>query len=485
MRHVSFVQALACVATLGVAAPAFAAGPAPTYNKDIAPILNSKCVTCHRTGEIAPMALTSYKDVRPWVRSIKQKVSNREMPPWFADAKHSLPIDRDSSLTPDQISTIVAWVDAGAPQGTGEAPPAPKFVNGWHWDREPDAIIEMPMEWSVPGEGEIPNFTIWAPNPYKGRDTYLNAVELRPTNLAVTHHIGLRAAPLPAGTKLGRGKTWKDGPVTDFVPVFPDGTSFNEVSGGDINEVLEAGGDDAEAIRKKRSQVQLEAFNGQSNGNLLLFYVPGGGFYNFPDGAVKVIHDNDYLAWGMHYTPTGKPEKDRTRFGMWFAKNQPKYEIMTSRIGQTHVVEGEEVQSASKIPNIPPFADDWKITAITAFQDDITIYGMWPHMHLRGKDTTVIATYPDGREQIILHTPKWDFNWQLQYQFKEPVHLPAGSTLKAVGHFDNTVSNKWNPAPDKPVYWSEQSWDEMFNTWMEYSVDKNVIPVQKQTTQQH
>jgi hypothetical protein len=105
----------------------------------------------------------------------------------------------------------------------------------------------------------------------------------------------------------------------------------------------------------------------------------------------------------------------------------------------------------------------------------VTLYGVWPHMHLRGKDMTFIATYPDGREEVLLHVPKYEFRWQLQYEFVTPVRLPAGSTIKAIGHYDNSARNPSNPAPDKPVYWSEQSSDEMFNGWMELSVDRNVI----------
>ena len=105
----------------------------------------------------------------------------------------------------------------------------------------------------------------------------------------------------------------------------------------------------------------------------------------------------------------------------------------------------------------------------------MTLYGVWPHMHFRGKDMMFIATYPDGREEVLLNVPKYDFRWQLQYSFVTPVHLPAGSTIKAIGHYDNSAANKNNPAPDAPVHWSEQSWDEMFNGWMELSVDRHVI----------
>jgi hypothetical protein len=146
-------------------------------------------------------------------------------------------------------------------------------------------------------------------------------------------------------------------------------------------------------------------------------------------------------------------------------------------VGQTHIVEGKEVSGSGfrgtggwrDVPSIPPHAEDWRITGITAFQDDVTVYSLWPHMYLRGKDMTFVITYPDGREAIILSVPKYDFNWQIQYELDKPLKVPAGSTVKMIGHFDNSAKNKFNSAG---VYWSEQSWDEMFNGFMEYSVDK-------------
>ena len=154
-------------------------------------------------------------------------------------------------------------------------------------------------------------------------------------------------------------------------------------------------------------------------------------------------------------------------------------EVLSRRIGQTHIAEGTELVASNldnngrpRIPVIPAGDPDWAITGITAFQDDVTLYILWPHMHLRGKDMTFVVTYPDGREEVILHVPNYDFNWQLPYELDAPLRIPAGSTMKTIGHFDNSIQNRYNPAPDKEVYWDEQSWDEMFNGRIDYTVDK-------------
>jgi hypothetical protein len=439
----------------------------PTFNGDIAPIFYSKCVTCHRTGEAAPMPLMTYEDARPWARAIKTRVLAREMPPWFADPKVGRELANNPTLTDEQIATVVAWVDAGAPRGSGTpspGPPVPAFAEGWHTfkGRPPDAIVEMPIPFEIPAEGGLPVFTLWAPNPF-AQDKFVEAVELRPGVAAAVHHSDVTARTLPPGTVLGRGRAWKGGPLVDFVPVYPDGRSYNELAAGDLNA--------SPTVLRNETLATTDD-------NRLLFYVPGGGFQQFPAGAVKRISAGNVLAWSLHYTPTGKPERDRHRLGLWFAQAPHTHEVITKRIGEAHIIEGKEFVAGAQrngFPVIPPFASDWKITAITPFQEDVTVYGMWPHMHLRGKDMMFVATYPDGREEVLLNVPKYDFRWQLQYELAEPVHLPAGSTIKAIGHYDNSTRNKYNPGPDKPVYWSEQSWDEMFNGWMEISIDRHVI----------
>jgi hypothetical protein len=445
------------------------AQPGPTFNRDVAPIMFAKCVSCHRPGELAPMSLLTYEAARPWARAIRAQVDTRAMPPWFADRAFSRPMANDNSLTEAEIATILQWVDRGAPEGDGVPPETPAFAEGWRQvnGRPPDAVLEMEAV-DIPATGVLPIFTVWSPNPFK-EDKFIEAVELRPGAVGAVHHSDVTARALPPGTMLGKGRAWPGGPMIPSVPVFADGRSFNELTG----EPEAAAATDTTSRR-----VSSEGVFQSRDDNRLLFYVPGGGFQRFPSGAVKRISAGNFLAWGLHYTPTGKPERDRHRLALWFAQSPHTHEVITKRIGEAHIVDRREfVADATHrdFPPIPPHADDWPITAITPIQDDVTIYGLWPHMHLRGKDMTFIATYPDGREEVLLHVPKYDFRWQLQYELRSPVRLPAGSTIKAIGHYDNSRGNKNNPAPEKPVYWSEQTSDEMFNGWMELSTDRHVI----------
>ena len=202
------------------------------------------------------------------------------------------------------------------------------------------------------------------------------------------------------------------------------------------------------------------------SGTRFCCYVPGGNFQQFREGAGKRIPTHGYIAWGLHYTPIGRPVMDRTRVGLWFQKEMT-HEIVEISTGRTtHIVQGKQLVDDEftpvrtsgvgnagfpAIPVIPPQTKNWAITSIRAFEDDTTLYVLWPHMHTRGKEMKYMLTYPDGREQVLLSVPNYDFNWQLFYELKEPLKIPAGSTIKTIGSYDNSAANKWNPAPHKEV----------------------------------
>jgi len=457
---------LALIATIhATAARPVGAAPAavPTFAKDVAPIVFNNCASCHRAGEVAPMTLTSYEDVRPWAKVIKTKVVSREMPPWGADPAHSLKMRNDRSLTQAQIDTIVAWVDGGAPKGSdADLPPVPKFADGWTFGREPDYILEMPVEASIPAEGELGVQMFYSPVPWS-EDRFAETLEIRPGNRAVVHHAGVFVVDIPEGAKIVDGRL-----------ITPGGKAAT-----DRGEGL-AGRADTTAL---------------PGANKLLSWVPGRGVDSHRADVGKRIPAGKYINWQVHYNPIGKPEKDRTRLGIWFNKVPVRHEVLIRQAGDAlattkdglslYRAEGKEVEYAaeestttrrrSKTPNIPPYAEDWSLTGITPVTEDITLYAMSPHMHLRGKSLRWVIVYPDGREQTILDVPKFDFNWQIQYELAEPLHIPAGSKILGIGKYDNSAKNRWNPAPNLEVFWSEQSWDEMYQPFTEYSVDSQVV----------
>lgn len=423
----------------------------PTYAKDVAPILNNKCASCHRPGEVAPMPLLSYDQVRPWARAIRRNVADRVMPPWGAEPGHR-PLRNDQSLSAKEIDTILQWVDGGAPRGNdADMPPPPRFASGWRGG-EPGHVFKMP-EFQVPAEGEIPMEYFWVQNPFN-EDVWVDRLELWPGNTRVVHHIRVDIVNLPTaeGYKVVNNRLFG-----------PDGKEVKGEQGGRSTDHL---------------------FLTADSTFYLIAYVPGNGVQQYATGTGKRIKAGQWVRFNLHYQATGQPEIDQSRLGLWFTKTPATREIYEGTVGRpvskasTELSTGRQVFVQGKaigdapLPTIPPYAEDWKIVGVTTITEPITIYAFWPHMHLRGKSLKWVVTWPDGREETVLNVPKYDFNWQLNYEFETPLKLPVGSKLTASATYDNSLKNKYNPAPDREVFWSQQSWDEMFSPHMVYTLDR-------------
>ena len=439
---------------------------APTFTKDVAPIVFNKCANCHRPGEVAPMPLTSYAEVRPWSKAIREEVLTKNMPPWYADPKTStIKFLNDRRLSQKEIDTITAWVDAGAPKGNdADLPPFPKYATGWTLG-EPDIVIPMPVDFEVPAEGELPMQNFYVPVPFT-EERWVEAIELRPGTASVVHHSIANVVQLPEGTKLVNGRAVR--PDTGSAPNAAPATARG---GGGLSET---GG--REVFQSQDAFLRAGAFK-------LVGQAPGKGFERHHPGTAKKINPGWYIQFNMHYQPSGRVEKDRSLLGLWFAKKPVHHEVLTKgvtdtifiagkELSETRMVDGREVKVRGRIPNIPPRVDNWEISGHMIVKEDITLSAFAPHMHLRGKDIKYTLVLPDGRQQVLLDVPRFDFNWQLHYELAEPLKIPAGSKIVAVAHYDNSLKNPYNPAPDKEVFWSEQSWDEMFIPWLEYTVDR-------------
>ena len=292
---------VAATAAAQSAAPA-APASAPTFAKDVAPIMFAKCANCHRPGEVAPMSLLSYSDARPWAKAIKAKVMAREMPPWGAEsASHAADAQRRQPERQGNSDTMAAWVDAGAPRGNdADLPPAPTFAEGWTYGREPDYILEMPVEFDIPAEGELGVQTFFSKMPFT-EDKFAEVLEMRPSNRAVVHHSGVFVVDIPEGSQIVDGRL-----------VGPDGKPFMERT--------EAG----------LPRTETGALPGASK---LLSWVPGRGLDVHRANVGKRIPAGKYLNWQLHYNPTGKPEKDRSRLGIWFNKVPVTHELLIRQAG--------------------------------------------------------------------------------------------------------------------------------------------------------
>ena len=473
------------VITLFLAAvPASAAEDAPTYNGHVGQILLDNCASCHRPNQVAPMSLLSYREARPWARAIKAKVVSREMPPWFADPRFGKFVN-DISLSDSEIAAIAAWADGGAPEGDGDAPEPPRFSEaGWSHPEglDPDYVIEFPIAWRIDAEGETPNFNLYTPLPFDDV-MQVSATQVRPGNYAATHHITTGLVNMPPGRKLGRGPAWPGGPLVDYVPVEdPDADPEEVAAARRARAASRADRDSPEAAERARARAGFGP------------YIPGVGANMVRPGQAREVRGDlfDYIIWNLHFQATGQPEEARPSIGAWFATDPgAKYERSLSLreytseseqlVAPTPLTPAERLAAARDrqagqglnplLAPIPPHDPNWTVTGIGAFQNDAVLQSLFLHMHVRGRDVTYVLTYPDGREEILLRVPNYSFDWQFEYELVEPIRVPAGSTVKAIARYDNSRANRLNPAPHKEVYWSEQSWDDMFLANVRYTLD--------------
>jgi len=331
-----------------------------TFNKDVASILFKSCAECHRPGEAAPMSLLSYKDARPWAKAIREKVVTKQMPRWDADP-HYGEFANDRRLSQAEIDTIISWVDSGAKEGEAkDLPPAPKFVEGWTIGK-PDLVLTMPEEFTLDATGpdEYQYFEI--PTGFT-EDKYVQAVEARPGNRKIVHHI---IAFIRSPRKDGK-------PLAKFKDEAPDKDSMQYKEGFLRRTKMDAAVyDDGCAIPKE--ELQKRRGQGQEGtGEWLIGYAPGNIVQPWEPGTVKKIPAGSSIVFQVHYSKVaGSVQKDRSSVGLIFAKGQPDKQVFMAG-------------AANPYFQIPPGAEHHKVTSCFTTKDDIHVLSLTPHMHPRG-----------------------------------------------------------------------------------------------------
>ncbi len=426
-----------------------------TFNKDIAPLFFKSCAECHRQGAAAPFSALTYKDVRPWAKSIREKVSTREMPPWHADP-HIGQWANDRHLTQKEINTIVAWVDQGALEGDPiDLPPQPEFVDGWTIGK-PDLVLTMPEEFTLEASGpdEYRYFQI---DPKFTEDKYVRMAEARPGNRKIVHHIAAiiqpppkDVAPLTNPNRKEPGKTreQKDEETVRYndgflrrtkidAPVYDDGCSLPNGGQGDRRD---GAGDEGDV-------------------SYLTGYAPGMNETRLEPGAIKKIPAGSKIILQLHYSKIARSiQKDRSSVGLIFARNPGGREVLTRSVANGYFL-------------IPPGAERHRTTACWTTNEDIHIVTLMPHMHLRGVAMDFKAIYPDGRTEVLLNVPNYSFSWQTVYYAAKPIPIPKGTRIIVTGSFDNSLKNKYNPDPTRAVRFGDPTYDEMMVGMIEYTTD--------------
>ena len=369
-----------------------------SYSGDVAPILAENCATCHRDGGIAPFAMDSHAMVQGWSPMIREVLMTKRMPPGQIDP-HVGKFSNDYVLAVEEQQKLISWIEAGA-QKDGDIDPLAELT--WPATKwalgEPDMIVKVPPQ-SIPATGVLDYITVEVPIELD-RDRWVRASQYIPGDRTVLHHT-----------------------LNDLVP--PGATGRRGFLGG-----------------------------GDPNQAHITAYIPGAEPAIEPPNTGGLLQAGSTLRLQLHYTTMGKETVDASEIGIWF---YPDDQIPTERMSG---------QCACIFPmgwtNITPYDPNFELRQSVTLKQDAYMQSFLPHMHFRGKSMRFTAYYPDGSVEPLINIANYNYNWQISYKLEEPILMPAGTRIEAVGAYDNSTQNKANPDPSRSVPWGDQSWDEMF-----------------------
>jgi hypothetical protein len=369
-----------------------------TFSHDVAPILYRNCIACHRPGGVAPFSLISYNDAAKRAPLIATVTEKRFMPPWLPSEPR---FQHERKLTAAQIETLSRWAAAGAPEGNrAETPRPPQFPDGWQLGK-PDLEAEMTAPFAVPAEGPdlYQCFAIPAP---AAQDHYIRALDIRPGNPKVVHHVLLFQDFTGTARRRDTGQGYPCFGTPGFLPA------------------LGLGG-----------------------------WTPGALPFQMPPDIPELLHGHSDLVLQVHYHPTGKPETDRTGLALYFTDRKPTRRAADIPLGSNHI-------------DIPAGDSEYKVTDHFAVPVDVDAIAINPHAHYICKSMYGYAILPNGARRTLIRIPQWNFDWQQLYIYPAPVRLPAGTTVAMEYTYDNSDANPRNPNhPPRRVLWGPGSQDEM------------------------
>jgi hypothetical protein len=398
---------------------------APTFYRDVRPILRAHCEVCHRAGGIAPMAFETYTDAQRWAGTIRAATQDKSMPPWFAVSGIGR-FSNDPSLSAGEMATIAAWVDANAPAGDPRdaSPGPPQQTQAWSIP-QPASVLKMPRPVALPATGDVDYTYEIVPTRFT-EDRWVQIADVLPSARANVHHAVVYVRP----------------PDSKWLRHAPVGEPFTAESLTDPEDRRGAHWTDSD---------------------VLLVYAPGSSPDEWPSTMAKLIPAGSDLVFQMHYTTNGHAGSDQTSVGIIFSKRPPEQRVLTLQLTNDHFV-------------IPPGAPDYRVEARGTLPNDALLLSFFPHMHLRGKRFEYNILHPDkgqgslGYQVETLLRVNYHFHWQMSYRLAEPRPLKAGTQLQAVAWYDNSPQNPHNPEPGAAVRWGEQTYDEMMVGFFDVAV---------------
>ena len=440
---ISAVALLAVVITRQ-SEPLVAQDVAPVFTKDVAPILYRNCTTCHRPGGLGPFSLLDYDSAKANVGEMRNAVKTGYMPPWHADGPKGRFVN-DRRLSEVEKQTILRWIDAGAKKGDVKALPAlPVYATSWEVGT-PDAVVTMAENFTVPAAGTVEYQYFEIPTNFT-EDKWVQAIEFMPGAREVVHHVLVYAKVPPApgvaeaaAVAAAAARVAGTPPAPRPTPLFVRKREY-------------------EGTEEPPARVDTLHPPPRQLGTLIGGTAPGTNVMTFPIGTALKIRAGTVLTFQMHYTARGHEMHDRTSVGFKFASAAPDEEIRMAAFMNTAL-------------KLPAGAKDIAVNAELEPTQNIRIWGLLPHTHLRGTRWKYVLERPDGTSDVVLDVPRYDFNWQTYYFFATPLEVPAGAKLKSMAWYDNSASNKSKLDATKDVKWGDQTWEEMQYTAFLYSVN--------------
>ncbi len=383
--------------------------PAPanvTYHNRISRIIRNACAECHHDGGVGPFALDSYDDLASHRAMVAQVVERGQMPPWFAKPTGDGPSvwRNDRALSEQDKADLIAWLKSDRPVGDAADALAPAVYPTEWRIGKPDAIYQLPEPVAIKATGTMPYANLVV-DPKLTEDKWVSGWEVLPGNPAVVHHVLVFVVPPKK----------------------------------DQNAQTIQRGDDGDDERR----------------GFFAAYVPGAVGARYEAGFAKRLPAGSKLHFQMHYTPIGTATTDQTRLAVTFADEPPRHELLVTGIADPQL-------------RIPAGASNHEEGATLRVPVDARITALMPHMHVRGKAFRYDLVDARGKVETLLDIPRYDFNWQLGYVFAEPKLVPAGSSIRVTGWYDNSTGNPANPDPTKLVRWGPQTEDEMLIGYVEY-----------------
>ncbi len=391
-----------------------------TYYKDVKPIIDARCSSCHKPGEPAPFSLLTYDDVAKRVSFIKAVVQKKYMPPWKADNKY-VHFANDRSLSQKEIAIIVKWIDDKSPKGAETTTSADKpVVAGTMYNRKPDMVLMAKDTFHVKGDNsEI--FVIYK-IPFELKDSQnVEAIEFISNDKKLVHHANYAVHP-----------------VLDTSVDIYNTASFINLSADDRTK----------ATQYQLYQKQITYYGG---------WIPGSEYESYPKGFGWVMPKRGVILLTVHYGPSAIDTGSISGVNLFFTKTPVQRRVKIISFGSGGIGEKEIEPTFYIEPNkIKTFRLD-----VTNPGEDFSLMYVWPHMHYLGKEFTAYVTKPNGDTIKLVHIPAWDFRWQELYKFQHLVRIPQGSTVHIVGTYDNTTNNPFNPHNPPKLVWS---FGDMYST---------------------